>query len=408
VDLAKQWFLELAKAVACLHDNGIVHRDLKPANVFLENGMVKVGDYGLSKFISSSQRSAQTQSVGTVHYMAPEVSTGNYGKQIDVYAAGVILYEMLTGNVPFDGESAGEILMKHLTANPDLTKLPAGWAEVVGQALAKDPAHRFAAMAEFARAVERVGGGIPTVAPAPVAVKPLPPPVPGVPPVVVAAAPTLRERTAELSLSMAGSTALAVLFSIITLALLANYSTDWAYEWSEFGTTAFLLVLGSWAVLVPAKWWGERKGDEWLRRGVLMTLGLGVGAAATWLNGWYATIPDPFTGTPPGPVNLVKDSVPLAPLFGHMSYFALAFFLLRWWKLTERNRRRRFSFFPVLVTGCVGLVLFFLWPGHETHGEVFLMQGPVVLTLLAAIVQIVSPWDEPAPKPARKLRLRYA
>ena len=81
---------------------------------------VKVGDYGLSKSISMSRRTAQTQSVGTVHYMAPEISTGNYNKQIDVYAAGIILYEMLTGQVPFDGESAGEILMKHLTAPPDL------------------------------------------------------------------------------------------------------------------------------------------------------------------------------------------------------------------------------------------------------------------------------------------------
>ena len=59
--------------------------------------------------------------MGTVYYMAPEISTGNYSKQIDVYSSGVILYEMLTGRVPFDGESAGEILMKHLTSPPDLS-----------------------------------------------------------------------------------------------------------------------------------------------------------------------------------------------------------------------------------------------------------------------------------------------
>ena len=123
-ELVREWFLGLGRAVAYLHDHGIVHRDLKPGNVFLENGTVKVGDYGLSKSISTSQRTAQTQSVGTVHYMAPEISTGNYNKQIDVYAAGIILYEMLTGHVPFDGESAGEILMKHLTSPPDLSKLP--------------------------------------------------------------------------------------------------------------------------------------------------------------------------------------------------------------------------------------------------------------------------------------------
>ena len=103
-ELVREWFLGLARAVGYLHDHGIVHRDLKPGNIFLENGIVKVGDYGLSKTISGSQRTAQTQSVGTVHYMAPEISTGNYNKQIDIYAAGVILYEMLTGRPPFEGE----------------------------------------------------------------------------------------------------------------------------------------------------------------------------------------------------------------------------------------------------------------------------------------------------------------
>src|SRR5919201_1258235 len=140
-----------------LYDLRIVPRALKPGNVFIEGGSVKVGDYGLAKFISDSRRTAQTQSVGTVHYMAPEISTGNYNKQIDIYAAGVILYEMLTGRVPFEGESAGEILMKHLTTPPDLTKLPPAFIPLVGRALAKNPAHRYASMAEMALAVESVG-----------------------------------------------------------------------------------------------------------------------------------------------------------------------------------------------------------------------------------------------------------
>src|SRR5207302_6073304 len=154
VELTKQWFLALARAVGYLHDHGIVHRDLKPGNIFIENGIVKVGDYGLSKFISGSQRTAQTQSVGTVHYMAPEISTGNYNKQIDIYASGIIFYEMLTGRVPFDGESAGEILMKHLTSPPDLGKLPGEYVNIVGKALAKNPAHRYASLPEMAKVIE--------------------------------------------------------------------------------------------------------------------------------------------------------------------------------------------------------------------------------------------------------------
>src|SRR5262245_21681806 len=169
-ELAREWFLGLSRAVGHLHDHGIVHRDLKPGNVFLENGTVKVGDYGLSKSIGSSQRTAQTMSVGTVHYMAPEISTGNYNKQIDTYAAGIILYEMLTRHGPFQGESAGEILMKHLTAPPDLSRLPAEYVPVVAKALAKNPTQRHAGMAEMVRAVELAEGPAPArPAPVPVA-----------------------------------------------------------------------------------------------------------------------------------------------------------------------------------------------------------------------------------------------
>ena len=139
LELARQWFLGLARAVGYLHDHGIVHRDLKPANIFVENGLLKVGDYGLCKSISASQRTAQTQIVGTVHYMAPEISTGNYNKQIDIYACGIMLYEMLTGHVPFDGESAGEILMKHLTSPPDLSKLPSEFVPIVSQGAGEEP-----------------------------------------------------------------------------------------------------------------------------------------------------------------------------------------------------------------------------------------------------------------------------
>src|SRR5262249_32749953 len=87
-------------------------------------------------------------------------STGNYNRQIDIYASGIILYEMLTGRVPFEGESAGEILMKHLTAPPDLSKLPPAFVGVVGKSLAKNPAHRFSSLAEMAKAVEDVGKGV--------------------------------------------------------------------------------------------------------------------------------------------------------------------------------------------------------------------------------------------------------
>src|SRR4029079_13584107 len=131
----------------------IVHRDLKPGNIFEDSGYIKIGDYGLSKFISCSRRSGQTESVGTFHYMAPEIGKGIYGKEIDIYALGIILHEMLTGRVPFDGESSQEIIMKHLTADPDLSALPEPYKSVIRKALAKDPAHRFATVPEMVKAL---------------------------------------------------------------------------------------------------------------------------------------------------------------------------------------------------------------------------------------------------------------
>jgi len=153
------WMHGIGAGVAYLHDRGIVHRDLKPGNVFSDEGVVKLGDYGLSKFISASRRSGQTESVGTVHYMAPEVANGRYGKEIDIYALGVVLYEMLTGHVPFEGESVGEVLMKHLTAEPDVSRVPKPFTSIVARALDKDPDHRFHTVDELLAALPQPVAG---------------------------------------------------------------------------------------------------------------------------------------------------------------------------------------------------------------------------------------------------------
>ena len=151
IDATLKWLSGISAGLSFLHDRGIVHRDLKPANVFADQDVVKVGDVGLSKYISESRRSAQTQSVGTVYYMAPEVCHGRYGREVDVYAMGVMLVEMLTGYVPFDGETTAEILMKHMTAEPDLSAVPEQVREVIAAALVKDPEQRISDVEELER-----------------------------------------------------------------------------------------------------------------------------------------------------------------------------------------------------------------------------------------------------------------
>jgi len=155
LDEVNRWFRGMAAGTAYLHDHGIVHRDLKPGNIFEDENVVKIGDYGLSKFISTSRRSGQTESVGTFHYMAPEIGKGIYGKEIDIYALGIILYEMLTGRVPFEGESSQEIIMKHLTADPDLSGIQQPYRVVIQRAMQKDPEKRFANVGELLAALDQ-------------------------------------------------------------------------------------------------------------------------------------------------------------------------------------------------------------------------------------------------------------
>jgi len=399
LELVREWFLGLARAISYLHDHGIVHRDLKPANIFIENGVVKVGDYGLSKSISTSRADAQTQTVGTVYYMAPEIKSGKYDKHVDIYAAGVLLYQMLTGLVPFDGVTAGEVLLKHLTTPPDLSKIPTEYVPILQKALAKNPDHRFATMAEFARAVEAVGQKKPEPASLNIAGT-MPPsrwPPPANPPVAPAEVVPVREQVCELC----GSLVLAVLFAAVAVPLWATLFQ--VRDLNAVVSVYFMTIASCWAVMIPAKLWtAQPGGDSWMRRVVMLALGAGVGAAGLWVDGWWPHLRSAPWALEPVGGNSLAYFVPSSALTeaGYLSYYALAFFALRWWEMTDRQRSQRFNLALPLAAGFWGLFLLLVLRAQT-------WRAVVVLVLTAVIVQLASPWKQAPPPVPRRVRLRH-
>src|SRR5881398_2511943 len=154
---------QVADALGYAHGRGIVHRDVKPDNVLLDaSGHVLVTDFGIAKAAqeaSASQLTKEGMVVGTPHYMSPEQATGEQvDARSDIYSLGVVLYQMLAGVPPFDGESAQSVLMKQATATPvpiqqHRSEVPAALAAVIERMLAKDPADRYQTAEELSRAL---------------------------------------------------------------------------------------------------------------------------------------------------------------------------------------------------------------------------------------------------------------
>jgi hypothetical protein len=144
--------LECAGALAAAHAVGVVHRDIKPANILLDaNGNATVTDFGIALVTSRPARELLGSTAGTPHYMSPEQSLGEQvDGRSDVYALGVVLYEMLTGTRPFPGRNAAEVIAKHISAPiPKLSdrepETPVALVRLVDRMLVKDPAGRPAA-----------------------------------------------------------------------------------------------------------------------------------------------------------------------------------------------------------------------------------------------------------------------
>jgi serine/threonine-protein kinase len=158
--------IQILRAARFAHKRGIIHRDLKPHNVIIDGeGRAKVTDFGIAKAGASDM--TQTGSImGTAQYLSPEQAQGQpVSAPSDLYSVGIILYEMLTGRVPFEGESAVTIALKQVSEAPvppsrHNPQVPPALEAVVLRALEKDPARRFADADEFIAALEHVGQGI--------------------------------------------------------------------------------------------------------------------------------------------------------------------------------------------------------------------------------------------------------
>ena len=153
---------QILKALQHAHECGIVHRDIKPQNIMLlQDGTIKVTDFGIARFSDKSTRTMTEQAIGSVHYIAPEQARGEVtdGKT-DIYSVGVMFYEMLTGRLPFDSDSAVTIALMQLQSTPKMPReinpaIPVGLEQITMKAMEKQPSDRYSSAAEMLSDIER-------------------------------------------------------------------------------------------------------------------------------------------------------------------------------------------------------------------------------------------------------------
>lgn len=153
---AVHFTMQILKGLQHAHDKGIVHRDVKPQNIMvLADGTIKVTDFGIARFARSDQRTITDKAIGSVHYISPEQARGEKtDEKADVYSVGVMLYEMLTGRLPFQAESAVSVAIMQLQRDPQLPteinpSIPTGLEQITMHAMQKTPERRYQSAGEM-------------------------------------------------------------------------------------------------------------------------------------------------------------------------------------------------------------------------------------------------------------------
>ena len=155
--------MQIAKALDCAHRNNIIHRDIKPQNILVtESGEVKVTDFGIAKSTDSKTITNTTSIIGSAHYLSPEQAKGTYiDFRSDIYSFGIVLYEMVTGRLPFEGESPVTVALKHLQEEPVPPKninstIPDSLNKLILKAIEKEPIRRYQNAKEIIQDLQKI------------------------------------------------------------------------------------------------------------------------------------------------------------------------------------------------------------------------------------------------------------